>query len=73
MLVTHSEDEELLEKKEPLNPTEGFKRHRSSHFSYLVIFLMLLVMGAIANQHLYQDQKVPLVFSSEPFMEFILT
>lgn len=35
------------------NRTEGFKRHRSSHFSYPVIFLMLLVMGAIANQLLW--------------------
>lgn len=33
------------------------KRHRSLHFSYPVIFLILLVMAAIANQVLCQDQK----------------
>lgn len=49
------------------NRTEGFKRHRSSHFSYPVVFLMLLVMGAIANQLLYQDQKSPLFSLSSPF------
>lgn len=36
---------------------ENVKRYRTLHFSYPVIFLILLVMAAIANQVLCQDQK----------------